>query len=128
MTNVPALFQWNMEALLGGLTWYCFVSIYNIIVNSQSFKEHLSQLQAIFDCLQQGWMYLKPSKYIFFWHKLPFLHLLTKEGLKPDPTKVATIKDTHPPQSVQEVCCFLGLANNYQWFIKGFTEIAELLH
>lgn len=67
LTNVLALFQCNMEALLGGLVWLCcLMYIDNIIIYSQSFEEHLAHLQAVFDCLWQGWMYLKPSKCIFF--------------------------------------------------------------
>lgn len=115
LTNVLASFQWNMEALLGGLTWSCcLIYIDNIIIYSQTFKEHLTHLQAIFNHLQQGWMYLKSSKCIFFHQELPFLrHLLMKEGLKLDPTKVTAVKDTWLPWLVQEVCCFLGLANYY---------------
>ncbi|ELR14557.1 reverse transcriptase [Acanthamoeba castellanii str. Neff] len=130
LTNTLALFQRNMEALLSGLTWLCcLIYIDNIIIYSQTFEEHLVHLQSIFNHLWQGWMYLKLSKCVFFCQELLFLrHLLMKEGLKPDPTKVTTIQDTWPPWLVQEVHCFLGLANYYQWFIKGFTEIAKPLH
>ncbi|ELR21882.1 pol polyprotein [Acanthamoeba castellanii str. Neff] len=75
LTNTPALFQWNMEALLRGLTWSCcLMYIDNIVIYSQS------------------WPTYRPS-----------LTISSRDRcLKPDPTKVATVKDTQPPQSAQE--------------------------
>jgi hypothetical protein len=130
LTNAPSSFQRNMEALLAGLTWVCcLVYMDDIIVYSRSFEEHLQHLQAVFDRLRQGRMFLKPSKCAFLRRELPFLgHLLTKEGLKPDPAKVAVIRDARPPRSIHEVRCFLGLANYYRRFIEGFADVAEPLH
>jgi hypothetical protein len=95
LSNAPGTFQRNMEQLLQGLVWTCcLVYIDDIIVFSRTFDDHLRDLAHVFDRLRQGNMYLKPAKCAFFRKELPFLgHLLTNDGLKPNPAKVAAVRD-----------------------------------
>jgi hypothetical protein len=44
-----------------------------------------------------------------------------------DLTKVATIRDWEPPSSVKELQSFLGFANFYRRFIKGYLIIYQPL-
>ena len=45
-----------------------------------------------------------------------------------DPTKIENIEKWPTPINVQELQSFLGLASYYHCFVKGFEEIATLLH
>jgi hypothetical protein len=42
-----------------------------------------------------------------------------------DPAKVESIMEWHALTNVPEVRRFMGLAGYYQWFIKGFSKIAN---
>ena len=50
------------------------------------------------------------------------------ERIKIEKKKVKGVLDWPTPKGVKDIQKFLGLANYYQWFIKDFTVITELLH
>ena len=58
--------------------------------------------------------------------KVPFLgHILSKDGISIDPSKVQEVMDWKAPTSVHEVQSFLGLAGYYHRFILDFSKIAK---
>ena len=52
---------------------------------------------------------------------------MTEEGLLPDPSLLAAIRDIPPPTTATEVRSFLGLAGYYRRYVKGFAAIAAPL-
>lgn len=44
-----------------------------------------------------------------------------------DPAKVETILERKPPRNDKEVQVFLGFANFYQKFVKGYSKVTEPL-
>ena len=54
--------------------------------------------------------------------------MISKDGIKPDPEKVAAVKDFPRPTDLQGVRSFLGLASYYRKFVKGYSVIAAPLH
>ncbi|GKD80973.1 putative reverse transcriptase domain-containing protein, partial [Tanacetum coccineum] len=58
--------------------------------------------------------------------KVQFLrHVIDSEGIHVDPTKIESIKDWESPKTPTEIRQFLGLADYYRRFIKGFFKIAK---
>ena len=53
--------------------------------------------------------------------------IIGKHGIKIDPAKVAAVKEWAKPESVKDVQSFLGFANFYQRFIRGFSNVAKPL-
>ena len=71
-------------------------------------------------------MYAKFSKCEFWLRKVPFLgHVLSKNGISVDPSKVQVVLDWKAPTSVHEVQSFLGIAGYYHHFILSFSKIAK---
>ena len=55
-------------------------------------------------------------------------HRVTEEGLLPDSSLLAAIREIPPPKTATEVRSFLGLAGYYRRYVKGFAAIASPLH
>lgn len=51
-----------------------------------------------------------------------FGNIYTKDGVKPDPDKVAAIADLRPPETKSELKTFLGMVNYLQQFIPNLSE------
>jgi hypothetical protein len=50
-------------------------------------------------------------------------HVISKEGISVDPSKVKDVLSWNAPTSVGDIQSFLGLARYYRRFIKGFSKI-----
>ena len=130
LCNAPATFQRLMDSVLAGLQWSaCLVYIDDIIIMGKSFDDHMRNLQTVFERLRQAGLKLHPGKCQFLQQKVYFLgHVVSADGLLPDPNKTSKVKDWPTPGTVQEVQQFLGLANYYRRFIHNFAVIAKPLH
>ena len=72
---------------------------------------------------------IKPKKSHFFQTSVTFLgHILSADGVSPNPEKVAKIKDWPTPKTPKEVHSFVGLASYYRRFIPNFAKWAGPLH
>ncbi|GBG89415.1 hypothetical protein CBR_g49206 [Chara braunii] len=64
----------------------------------------------------------------FFLSEISFLgYIVTVDGLRPDPRKVAAVHEAPASITLTQVRAFLGLASYYRRFIKGFAGIAKPL-
>ena len=130
LCNAPATFQRLMDRVLMGLQWTsCLVYIDDIIIVGKTFEEHLSNLEEVFKRLAQAGLKLHPNKCQFLQHKVHFLgHIISAEGITPDPSKSVKVEHWPVPTSVKETQQFLGLASYYRRFVKDFAAIAAPLH
>ena len=129
LTNAPATFQRLMDIVLAGLKWKCcLVYLDDIIVYSPTFEQHIQDLHSVFHALAEANLTLKSSKCYFCRREIKFLgHLITPDGIKPDPALIATIAQFTQPSTIKAVQAFLGLTGYYRRFIKNYTKIAEPL-
>ncbi|KAK8957690.1 hypothetical protein KSP39_PZI001086 [Platanthera zijinensis] len=105
LKNVGATYQRMMDHVFKeqkGRNLEVYVD--DLLVKSKSFSLHLQDLAETFSTLCRYKMKLNPSKCTFGESKGKFLcHLLTPEGLAPNPNKVKAILDMAPPRSPKEV-------------------------
>lgn len=69
-------------------------------------------------------MYAKISKYDFIKPLLKYLwNMISREGVKLDPSKVQVIVDWTKPKTLQKLWGFLYLEIFYRWFIRNYSSI-----
>lgn len=79
--------------------------------------------------LREAGLKLKPSKCDLIKSFVLYLgHVVSKDGLQPNPKIVDGVLKWKIPQNVKETQQFLGLCNYYRRFIKDFSKIAAPLH
>ncbi|CAF1301583.1 unnamed protein product [Adineta ricciae] len=129
LTNAPATFQRLMDIVLAGLKWQCcLVYLDDIIVFSATFEQHQHDLRKVFTALSEANLTLKATKCHFCLPEIKYLgHLVTSEGIKPDPALVETVVECKQPITIKDVQAFLGLTGYYRRFIKNYAQISEPL-
>jgi hypothetical protein len=129
LTNAPATFMRLMNEIFGPLLDKCvIVFLDDILVFSANPEEHKQHLREVLAILRKHKLYAKLSKCEFFLSSVAFLgHIISAEGIKPDPSKVQAILDWPTPTSTEVVRSFHGLAAYYRKFISGFSRIAAPL-
>ena len=130
LSNSPHSFQLALSEVLRGLNWkIALVYMDDILIFSRSFEEHLQHLAALFDKLKEANLKLKPTKCRFAAKEVKFLgHVLSKDGIAVDTSKTDAVSTFPKPQNTTDVRSFLGLANYYRRFVKGFSRIATPLN
>jgi hypothetical protein len=129
LCTAPATFQRLMDEVFGNMKWKC-VCVYfdDIVIYSNTFAEHLQHLQEVFDRLRKYQLQAKISKCQFVRKEITFVgHIVSAEGIKPDPSKIEAIKSWPVPKSTTEVRSFVGLCSYYRKFIWHFATIASPL-
>ena len=127
LMNAPATFQRLMDIVLAGLKWQCcLVYIDDVVIYSPTFEQHLVDLEKVFQALREANLTLKATKCCFCRKEMRYLgHVITQDGIKPDPTLIKAVSDFPRPQTIKDVQSFLGLSGYYRRFIKNYAKIAE---
>ncbi|UYV67068.1 K02A2.6-like [Cordylochernes scorpioides] len=126
LCNGPATFERLMDNILRTHKWkICLCYLDDVIVFSEDLPSHLTRLKTILGCLRKAGLTLNISKCRFAYEELLLLgHVVSKEGITPDPEKIASIKDFPALKTIKNVRAFLGLCSYYRRFIKEFSKIA----
>lgn len=129
LTNAPCTFQSLMNHVFQDLSRKSVLVFFDdILVYSKTWEEHLEYLAEVFQILKHQQLFLKLSKCTFGATRIEYLgHFISVEGISTDPKKIAVIRDWTIPTTQKHLRSFLGLANNYQRFIKGYSSIAKPL-
>jgi len=107
---------------------FIVVFIDDILVYSKSEEEHAKHLRIVLNTLATHKLYAKFKKCDFWMEKVHFLgHVISKEGITVDPTKIAAIIDWPRPSNMTKVRSFLGMAGYYRRFVRDFSKIASPL-
>lgn len=129
LKNAPATFQRVMDNVLKGLqNDICLVYMDDIIIYSTSLAEHILNLTKVFQRLRESNLKIQLDKSEFLQKQVAFLgHIVTPEGIKPNPEKIKAILKYPIPRTTKEIKGFLGLLGYYRKFIKDFARITKPL-
>ena len=104
----------------------CFVYMDDIIIFSGSLEQHLQDIKIVLQTLRDVNLKIQSDKSEFLRKEVEFLgHVVTTEGVKPNPNKIQAIKNWPLPKSPKELKSFLGTVSYYRRFIPRFAHIAK---
>ena len=131
LTNSPATFQAMMNKLLRDMinTGKVAAFIDDVIVGMKTEEGHDELVAEVIKRLKENDLYVKPEKCRWKVREIGFLGVVIElERIKMEEEKVKGILEWLMPKCVKDVQKFLGLANYYRRFIKGFATVARPLH
>ncbi len=130
ITTGSEVFQRCMEQLFEGQP--CAIVIDDILVWGRSREEHDLRLRQVMDRIRAVNLKLNPEKCRFRVTEVSYVgHLLTDQGVKPDPAKTAAVPLISLPEDKHSLQRFLGMTNYLAKFIPDYSEatapLCELL-
>jgi hypothetical protein len=130
LKNSPAIFQRMLDDILRDeIGKSCFVYIDDIICFSDSFENHLKDLDKILSKLEAANLKIHPEKCAWAKTSLKYLgFIVTENGIKPDPEKTETILRLAFPDTLKKLKSFIGMVNYYRKFIKDCSKILKPLN
>ncbi|XP_070665927.1 uncharacterized protein [Malus domestica] len=130
LTNAPATFQALMNDIFKPyLRKFILVFFDDILVYSKTWEDHLSHMHQTLDILQNHQLAVKKSKCSFGQSQVEYLgHIVSRDGVAADPTKIQAIIDWPIPKNVKELRGFLGLSGYYRKFIPGYSKVCQPLY
>jgi hypothetical protein len=129
LTNAPATFMRLMDDVLRPFTnSFMVFSLYDILIFSRTWEEHMRHIQRVLSTLSQHKLYANLKKCSFSMNRVQYLgYIFYEHGVHVDPAKIQVIYDWLALTTLTKLRSFLGLANFYRWFVLGFSHIAWAL-
>ena len=95
-------------------------------VSGRSIDEHDKNFALVLERARQENLIFNPKKVKLCINEVPFVgHILTPQGLKPDPQKIKAITNIPPPIDKTGIKRFLGMVNYLTEFIPDHRRLTE---
>lgn len=129
LRNAPATFQRMMDRFRNSLVHVkILVYLDDLIILSQTFEQHLTDLQEVLDRLHEYNLTVNKEKCNWCCSKVSYLgHYITAQGLEMDPEKTSCIRNMTTPSNLKHLISFLQMCSWYRRFVPNFAKIAEPL-
>ena len=127
----PAYFQQIMatEVLSGLVMNICEVYLDDVIVHAPTEELLLERVQQVLERFRDRGLTLNPQKCTMFVSEVEYCgHLLDKEGIHFERSKLDSILDFKRPETQQQLRAFLGLANWFRDHVSNHSRLVQPLH
>lgn len=125
LKTASAVFCRYVDRMLGSLKWTAVLAyVDDLLVFTETAEEHLHILGQLLPQLAKFNMTLGAKKCVMAAPSVAFLgHVVDKNGVHPDPNKVAAIKAITLPNSHKDMESAMGLLRYYRKFVHNFSKI-----
>ena len=121
--SAPEMYQRAMDETLEGID-HAFAIMDDILIAGRYTTHHDSVLEKVLNCARSYNLKLNFEKVKVRKQQVQYVgHIISTEGLKPDPEKVRAMKDMPPPETKEDVRPFLG---SIQYLAKFLPMLAEV--
>lgn len=122
LRNAAQTFQRFIDTVFRGLE-FVFPYLDDILVASATPEQHIQDLQEVLSRLRQHGLIINEKKCNFAKSEVNFLgHIITKDSIKPLPSKVEAIDKYARPATRKELRRFLGMLNFYRRFLPKAAQ------
>ena len=131
LKNCPPAFQRYINQVLGDLKGsICEVYLDDILVHSETFKQHVKDLKKVLLRLLSRGVKLRSAKCAFAKQEVRYLgRLISANGYRPDPEETEALeKFREPPQTIGELRSLLGFLGYYRTYVKGFASLVKPMY
>ena len=131
INSAPEVWQQRMHELVEGLTDVEVIADDLLVcgfgdTNEAAIANHDQNLKAFLRRARERNLTLSSEKLKLRQSQVPFIgHLLTAEGLKPDPSKVQAIVDYPVPTNLAELKTFLGMVQYLAKFCQHLSTASQ---
>ena len=117
LTNAGASFCRLMEMCIGDQQYVTLLFyLDDICVFAETANQMLDRIQFTFNRLKEFNLKIKPKKSFFFQAEVNFLgHILSKDGVSPNPEKIEKIRDWPVPTTSKEVGGVREIQGLFTW-------------
>ena len=127
LCNATATFQRLMAQALTRVTkkYGNFVMCYvdNVVIATPTLEDHIDRLDEVFGCMKRAGLKCKPSKCEILRDSIKYLgRMADRHGARPDLEAVEAVMTWKAPRTDTQLMSFLGFANFYCEFIKGYAD------
>ena len=122
VASAPAVFQQTMENILQGLS-NVWIYLNDILVTGSSERDHLDNLAAVLEKLEEVGVRLKRYKCRFMLPSVEYLgHKIADKGIQPTEVKIHAIVKAPALNNVSQLKAFLGMFNYYAKFLLNISS------
>ena len=95
----------------------------NVLIATPTLEDHIERLDEVFACMKRSGLKCKPSKCKKLKDSIKYLgRMVDRHGIRPDPDAVEAVLTWKSPKTEHQLMSFLGFANYYREFIKGYAD------
>ena len=127
LCNATATFQRLMAQALTrvmkkyGNLMMCYVD--DVVIATPTLEVHIDWLDEVCGCMKRAGLNSKPSKCEILRDSIKYLRrMVDRHGARPNPEAVEAVLTWKAPRTDTQLMSFLGFANYYREFIKGFAD------
>ena len=127
LCNATATFQRLMAQALTRVTKkygnlvMCYVD--DVVIETPTLEDHIDRLDEVFGCMKRAGLKCKPSNCVILRDSIKYLgRKVDRHGLRPDPEAVEAVLTWKALRTDTQLMSFLGFANYYREFIKGYAD------
>lgn len=127
LANAPEIYSRAFTDLFKGIKG---IKIYmdDIIIYAKNENKHNEIFKTVLQRAKETGVRFNKSKCKFLLTEIKYVgHVITKDGIKPDPNKIEAFKQIQTPKNEKELSQFLGMVTYLSKFINNLSELTKNL-
>ena len=130
LSNAPASFHGYINKILvEKLDIFVIVYLNDIFIYTEDQGQgHVEAVRWVLEILRKNGLFANLKKCRFHKDEVRFLgYVVSSQGIRMEDERIEAVRNWPEPKSVRDIQVFIGFANFYRRFIRGFNKIAAPL-